>query len=158
MRRTIIAFVLGGLLGLPTGAFLWYAFSPLLFDTVVSETLAEARPLATGTFRDADRTHSGTGTATIVEFPDGRREVQFTGFEVTNGPDLEVWLSAHPDPSSSSDVANNPWFALGQLRGNIGDQAYAIPEGVDLSAYRSVVIWCERFGVLFSPASLSPSG
>ena len=157
MRRTILAFVLGGLLGLPAGAFLWYAFSPLLYDDVVAETLAAAQPVATGTFRDADRAHSGSGTATIVRLPDGTHEIQFTGFQVTNGPDLEVWLSAHPDPASSADVADNPWLALGQLRGNVGDQAYAIPPGTDLSAWRSVVIWCERFGVLFSPAALQPA-
>ncbi|MEL7026275.1 MAG: DM13 domain-containing protein [Pseudomonadota bacterium] len=157
MRGTIIGFVIGGLLGLPAGAFLWYAFSPLLFDDVVEETLAEAQVLATGSFRDADRSHKGTGVATLVSLPGGGHEIQLTEFEVTNGPDLEVWLSAHPDPAKSSDVSGNEWVALGQLKGNIGDQAYAIPPGTDISAFMSVVIWCEQFGVLFSPAALSPA-
>jgi hypothetical protein len=47
------------------------------------------------------------------------------------------------------------WVSLGQLKGNIGDQTYNVPAGVDLSAYGSVVIWCEQFGVLFSTASLA---
>lgn len=150
------AFLLGLILGLPAGAFLWYAFSPLLFDEVVSETLAEARVVATGDFRDADRSHKGQGSARLVELPGGGAEVQLSAFQVTNGPDLEVWLSAHPDPASSSDVADSAWISLGQLKGNVGDQAYPIPAGTDLSAYKSVVIWCEQFGVLFSPAALSP--
>lgn len=150
------AFIIGLILGLPAGAFLWYAFSPLLFDEVVSETLTEARVVATGDFRDADRAHKGQGTARLVELPGGGAEVQLSAFQVTNGPDLEVWLSAHPDPASSSDVADNAWISLGQLKGNVGDQAYPIPAGTDLSAYKSVVIWCEQFGVLFSPAALSP--
>ena len=29
-----------------------------------------------------------------------------------------------------------------------------IPDGVDLKKYQSVVIWCEQFGVLISPADL----
>ncbi|MBT8417219.1 MAG: DM13 domain-containing protein [Silicimonas sp.] len=157
MRGKIIAFILGGILGLPVGAFLWYAFSPLLFDEVVSETLAEAQIVATGTFRDADRAHKGTGTARLVALAGGGHEVQLTSFEVTNGPDLEVWLSAHPDPENSADVSGSEWVSLGQLKGNVGDQAYQVPEGTDLSQVKSVVIWCEQFGVLFSPAALAPA-
>ena len=156
MRGKIVALIVGGMLGLPVGAFLWYAFSPLLFDEVVTETLTEAQVVAVGAFRDADRSHKGTGTAKLVALPSGNHEIQFTEFQVTNGPDLEVWLSAHPDPESKRDVTDNEWLALGQLKGNVGDQAYAIPAGTDIAAYNSVVIWCEMFGVLFSPAALQP--
>lgn len=155
MKNGIIGFILGGLIGLPVGAFLWYAFSPLLFDEVVSERLAEAEIIATGSFRDADSAHRGSGSARLVALPDGGHEIQFTEFEVTNGPDLEVWLSAHPDPMSSSDVSGTDWLSLGQLKGNVGDQAYSIPAEADLGLYKSVVIWCEQFGVLFSPAVLA---
>jgi hypothetical protein len=34
-------------------------------------------------------------------------------------------------------------------------QRYAIPGGVNLKDFPSVVIWCGRFGVLISPADLS---
>ncbi|MFK7955738.1 MAG: DM13 domain-containing protein [Lysobacterales bacterium] len=34
---------------------------------------------------------------------------------------------------------------------------YEVPGNVDLSASRSVVVWCELFGVLFSPAPLDKS-
>ena len=156
MFRTLAIFVAGAVVGAPAGAFLWYAFSPLLFDEVVVETLIEAQVVASGTFRDADRAHQGTGVATVVALPGGGHEIQLSEFEVTNGPDLEVWLSSHPDPASSADVADNQWVGLGQLKGNIGDQAYSVPADVDVSAFQSVVIWCEQFGVLFSPAALSP--
>lgn len=156
--RTLRHIIFGFVLGLPVGAFLWYAFSPLLFDEVVSETLAEAQVVSTGTFRDADRAHKGIGVATLVMLPGGGHEVQLSAFEVTNGPDLEVWLSAHPDPERSADVAGNEWVSLGRLKGNVGDQAYRVPAGTDVSAFNSVVIWCEQFGVLFSPAALQPAG
>ncbi|MGI9390465.1 MAG: DM13 domain-containing protein [Boseongicola sp.] len=156
MRGKIVALIVGGLMGLPVGAFLWYAFSPLLFDEVVAETLAEAQIVATGEFRDADGSHKGTGVATLVALPSGSHEIQLTEFQVTNGPDLEVWLSTHPDPGSKKDVTDNEWLSLGQLRGNVGDQAYPIPAGTDIGTFNSVVIWCEQFGVLFSPAALQP--
>ena len=157
MFRTFRIFAFGVIVGLPAGAFLWYAFSPLLFDEVVTETLAEAEVVATGAFRDADRAHKGTGNAALVALPGGGHEIQLSAFEVTNGPDLEVWLSAHPDPGKSSDVKENEWVSLGRLKGNVGDQAYPVPAGTDIAAFKSVVIWCEQFGVLFSPAALSPA-
>jgi hypothetical protein len=46
---------------------------------------------------------------------------------------------------------------LGGLRSFKGSQRYPIPARVDLKKYPSVVIWCERFGVLISPADLRPA-
>lgn len=154
--RSLLIFVAGLLVGAPAGAFLWYAFSPLLFDVEVAETLTEAEVVAEGQFGEIDRVHSGSGTARIVRLADGSLEVQLADFQVTNGPDLEVWLSAHDNPRENADVRDNPWLALGQLKGNVGDQSYPVPAGTDLSEFNSVVIWCEQFGVLFSPAPLAP--
>ena len=44
---------------------------------------------------------------------------------------------------------------LGGLRAFKGSQHYSIPVGINLKAYQSVIIWCERFGVLISPADLT---
>src|SRR5215218_4725973 len=43
---------------------------------------------------------------------------------------------------------------LGDLKGNIGSQNYAIPGDVRLDGYRSVVVWCKRFSVPFAAAAL----
>ena len=43
---------------------------------------------------------------------------------------------------------------LGRLRSFKGSQRYTIPANVNLSEIQSVVIWCERFSVLISPADL----
>jgi len=136
--------------------FGWYAFSPLLFDDVVEEQLVAAdQTLSTGEFVDADAFHQGSGTAQIVQMADGGLQVQLSNFEVTNGPDLKVYISSHPNPTSASDVTGAEILNLGELKGNVGDQAYDLPEGVDLASLGSVVIWCEQFGVLFATAALS---
>lgn len=148
------------LLGFIAGNAFWYLASPLWIDREVSESLPSDLvliPVATGAFRDADRVHQGEGTATVLQTESGAGLVRLTEFRVTNGPDLEVWLVAEPDPQTSDDVKASQWVSLGQLKGNIGDQTYPVPDGVDLSAYGSVVIWCEQFGVLFSPATLTPA-
>jgi hypothetical protein len=43
---------------------------------------------------------------------------------------------------------------LGKLKGNKGNQNYTLPADLDLSRYRSAVIWCKRFAVGFGVAPL----
>ncbi len=80
--------------------------------------------------------------------------MRLTDFEVTNGPDLKVWLITATDPKTSADVTDGEWVSLGRLKGNIGEQNYDIPAEVYVSRFGAVVIWCEHFSVLFSAASL----
>lgn len=115
---------------------------------------AEPRLLASGEFVDADAVHRGSGNALLYELPSGEHVVRLEDFRTTNGPALVVYLATHPNPTSASDVSDNGFVNLGKLKGNIGNQNYAVPAGTEISDYQSVVIWCELFGVLFSPAAL----
>lgn len=102
----------------------------------------------TGTFQgDA---HPTAGTANVLGNGTGQRFLRLENFETDNGPDLNVYLVN----SSTGDVSD--YIDLGDLKGNIGDQNYEIPEGADLSIYDEVVIWCVRFGVGFGDALLMP--
>lgn len=161
MKRLLLIALPSFLLGAVFGAAFWYLASPLWIDRVVSESLvtgAGVTVLAEGQFRDADAAHRGTGTARLVTLPGGRVEVQLSAFEVTNGPDLELWLSDAADPQSAADVTSGKWVSLGLLKGNIGDQSYTVPPSIDPASFNSVVVWCEQFGVLFSPAPLAAPG
>lgn len=125
------------------------------------ETMAESMPsgvlrvLAQGRFVDADIVHKGTGRATLYELPDGSHVVRFEDFRTTNGPALVVYMARHPSPTSASDVTDEGYLSLGKLKGNVGNQNYPVPRGTDVAEYNSVVIWCELFNVLFSPAALT---
>jgi len=146
------------IVGFVAGNAFWYLASPLWIDREVNEALPSefmAMAVKEGRFRDADRAHKGEGRAQIMRSTAGTALVRLTEFSVTNGPDLEVWLVKAPDPQSSDDVKQSEWVSLGPLKGNKGDQTYIVPEGTDIDAYGSVVIWCEQFGVLFSPATLA---
>ncbi len=126
-------------------------------DREASEAMPATAPrvIASGEFIDADPIHKGSGQALLYELPDGRHVVRFEDFRTTNGPALVVYLAKHPAPTSASDVSENGFVRLGKLKGNVGNQNYAIPAGTDIAEYNSVVIWCELFDVLFSPAALS---
>jgi hypothetical protein len=110
--------------------------------------------LATGTFVDADGSHRGRGTATVYRDAAGEHALRLSEFEVTPGPDLVVYLVDRPNIRTSADVTGANHVSLGTLKGSSGSQNYPIPGSVDPAAYGSVVIWCESFGVLFSPATL----
>ncbi len=114
------------------------------------------RPLARGQFVDADAIHKGSGQATLYAVRGGQHVVRFEDFRTTNGPALVVYLARHPSPTEASHVTDGGYLKLGKLKGNVGNQNYRVPPGTDISEYNSVVIWCELFGVLFSPAGLAP--
>lgn len=161
MRRFLTIAIPVSVIGFLAGNAFWYLASPLWIDREVSEALPPElmlTPVASGSFQDADAAHRGSGNATILVTGGGTKLLRLTEFEVTNGPDLEVWLVADPNPRSSAAVKASRFLSLGQLKGNIGDQTYMIPDETDLAEWGSVVIWCEQFGVLFSPAALSPAG
>jgi hypothetical protein len=54
----------------------------------------------------------------------------------------------------ATDKSASDFVDLGVLKANIGNQNYEIPEGTDLAKYKTVVIWCKAFSVLFGSADL----
>ena len=139
---------------------------PILFDDVVNERVVtgtpasdvetRARPanveVASGTFEGVR--HSGSGRAAVVRLPGGERKLTLTEFDVSNGPDLFVYLAAG-SPTDEEQV--DDYVDLGRLKGNKGNQQYTIPTEVDIPRYSTVVIWCRAFTVLFARAELRPS-
>ena len=122
---------------------------------VMPEATESPELISTGEFRDADRFHNGSGRATVYLLPDGEYLLRVEEFSVTNGPDLHLLLSGHPDPGSRSEVKDQGYIDLGKLKGNKGNQNYTIPTGTDVSQYQSVVVYCKPFHVIFSVAPLS---
>ncbi len=134
---------------------------PAALPTVATEAVvpapeARTEPIAlrSGSFGSMnDGIHKGEGRATVYELPDGTRFLRLEDFNVTNGPDLRVYLSADPRPRSSDALTSSDAVEIAPLKGNIGDQNYDLPAGFDPARFRSVVIYCKRFHVLVSIAS-----
>jgi hypothetical protein len=101
--------------------------------------------------------HRTEGAVAVLRLPDGARVLRLTGLDTSDGPDLEVWLSdaAVIEGKAGWHVFDDGRYrSLGQLKGNHGNQNYAIPADVDLSTFKSVSIWCNRFNVSFGAAEL----
>lgn len=156
--RWLLAFTGGGLTGAAVGfAFGIFAY-PYLFLADVVATERVERPesrkvLARGTFAHADPSdpiHYGKGGVTIYE---GLLHLE-TDFEVGPGPKFHVYLVPEREIVPSTDVERMMFVDLGRLKAFKGSQNFEVPAGVDIAKFASVVIWCEQFGVLISPARL----
>lgn len=160
MARSILFLVIGGLFGTGAGFALGIFVYPYIFlaDIVAAERVensAARKIVAKGMFIHAnpsDPIHYGKGAVTVYE-----NLVHLeASFEVGPGPKFHVYLVPEKNVTPSTNVARTMYIDLGRLRAFKGSQNYPVPAGVDLAKYGSVVIWCEQFGVLISPAALKP--
>lgn len=155
--------------GLVAFVFVFFAPQDLFIDTSVNQpvpvatlTTASASSVAPrvippavlgkGPFRSGE--HHTTGVASLLRLADGRRFVRLDGLETSNGPDVRIWLSAASATASDGEIGRAAHVDLGGLQANHGNQNYAVPASADPSGYRSVIIWCRRFHVVFGAASL----
>lgn len=126
-------------------------------DTVMEEAkpaanMATKTILAQGEFYDI--AHDGMGTASVYLLEGGSSILRFEDFEVLNGPELHVYLTTIDPVPDTVGVELEGVVDLGLLTGNIGNQNYELPPDIDISQYKSVVIWCEPFRVAFNAAPL----
>ncbi len=145
----------------------WYLFRPeLMFinktvneqlqgmpSTQTTDRLSIPSTLAAGRFHSL--AHETQGVATLYRLPDGKLILRLTEFKTSNGPDVRVYLVAAPDSNDDATVTKSGFIDLGRMKGNMGNQNYELPPDTDLSRYRSVSIWCYRFGVNFGAAPLA---
>lgn len=102
--------------------------------------------------------HETTGKVAVLALPDGSRILRIENLDTSDGPDLKVWLTdakVLPGRAGWHVFDDGRYRNLGNLKGNRGNQNYAIPQDVDLENFRSVSIWCDRFNVSFGAAALA---
>ena len=156
------------------GAFGWWTISPLFLTTTLHEDLparvtvtvapaasgaatsapsatapAGPRVLATGQLQRVDDLHRGTGPVSLVEL-DGKTLLRFENVAIQNGPDLHVYLAR--GMGGAYDGGRDLY--LGALKATNGSFNYELPAGTVISDYKSVVVWCRAFTVLFTWADL----
>ncbi len=161
MWKLIGSFLLGGVFGTAFGVAVGFFAFPYVFPPPpAAEQLSASEQgtvVARGTFIHAnpsDPIHYGKGKVTVYD----RTLFLEADFEVGPGPKFHVYLVPKQSIRASGDVSGTMFVDLGRLRAFEGSQKYAIPAGIDLKEFPSVVIWCEQFNVLISPADLTFEG
>ena len=164
MRAFLLTFAVGLVLGIAGGVALGIFAYPYVFlaDVVATEKpqpqaagQPERKILARGSFvhvNPSDPIHYGKGKLTLY---DGLLFLE-PDFEVGPGPKYHVYLVPEKEVVASTNVARTMFVDLGRLKAFKGSQNYEIPAGVEIGKFGSVVVWCEQFGVLISPARLTP--
>lgn len=156
MKNIIIGILLGVIVGGAGGFALGIFAFPYLFPPApLNESLAglmTGEQVASGRFIHAnpsDPVHYGRGGVSVYT---GWLHLE-ADFEVGPGPKYHVYL-VPGEVDADTAVEQTMFVDLGRLKAFTGSQNYPVPAGVDLTGYQTVVIWCEQFGVLISPATL----
>lgn len=139
----------------------WAAFRPekLFINETVSESLAlsgQNAPMLISGGSFSSLGHHTEGKAQLFKGAQGYI-LRFSGFSTSNGPDVRVYLTEKAGTDSAAINAGK-FLDLGTIKGNIGDQNYALPASFDPAKFQGVSIWCKRFAVNFAGASLLSSG
>jgi len=134
---------------LTSNSVIAFMFSCLIFG-FLAVGIASAET-ATG-FTKKDYAIKGGWT---IETRGDQNIIKFTGdFKTKNGPDLKVFLSPRAIESVKGTNATHEALFISKLKSNSGEQEYLLPEGIDLADYKSLLIHCEAFSVLWGGANL----
>ncbi len=122
----------------------------LLFEIPSSAVIA-----ATGNFSTLSPIARAAGSVTIYQDVDNSKTVRFEDFDVANGPNLRVILSASANPTTADEMRlNGIEVDLGALIGTYGNQNYSIAPEIDLRNYRSIVIYSASIDMIYTVAPL----
>ena len=155
-------------------AFAWWTLSPLFLTTTLNEALPSRSPsltpgatataagtaaataapagpkvIAMGELQRVDDLHRGMGPVSLIEL-DGKTFLRFENVAIQNGPDLHVYLGR--GMGGAYDGSRDLY--LGALKATNGSFNYELPAGTPTGDYKSVVVWCRAFTVLFTWADL----
>lgn len=165
MKRLLIGATAGALAGTLLGFALGIFIYPFWFlNNAATEQLVQNNArveIAKGEFIHAnpsDPVHYGQGHVTLYNEGDGRKTIHLADdFQVGPGPAFHVYLVDHTKVRSKNDFNEAKRTDLGKIRAFKGSQIFPVPASADMSTFKSVVVWCEEFGVLISPATLNSS-
>ncbi|WP_335872927.1 DM13 domain-containing protein [Bacillus sp. 2205SS5-2] len=108
-------------------------------EMMTEDTKDETESLM-GMFMDGDSSHKASGEVLV-----SADHIRLENIEVTNGPDLYVYLVDKGQETKQG-------VSLGKLKGNIGNQNYELPAGTEIKEGMKIVIWCKQFNVDFGYA------
>jgi hypothetical protein len=122
-------------------------------STGATATTAPAASTLSGVFDHRAGVDTVAGNAILGKTSDGKVILRFENLNSANGPDLYVYLSKHASPTTTQQVMDG--IEVGKLKATTGTSNYELAATTDITQFKSVVIYCKSFAVIFGYASLS---
>ena len=125
-------------------------------DTALEEPplagMTQNSVLARGRFHPVQK--HGEGTVALHRLPSGRLALRFEDFYTSASPGLRVWLSRAGNVTSTFQAREAKYRDAGVIRSTLGSYNQMLPQDVDASEVRTIVIWCPTVLIAFSAAPL----
>ena len=165
MKKTLIGFLAGGIIGASAGAGAMLLAYPFLFPPAeVNETVAaiagrDVAALVETRFREGvagqDAAHWGRGGLRAYRGADGNVLIELQpDFEVGPGPNFWIYLNTRGGVDDEADFeADEGRQRIAKLKSFTGSQVYAADAELFADA-AAVTIWCETFGQYIASADL----
>jgi hypothetical protein len=117
----------------------------------VTATTVPATSTLSGVFDHRAGVDTVAGNATLGRTSDGKVILRFENLNSANGPDLHVYLSKQASPATTQQVMDG--IEVGKLTATTGASNYELAATTDITQYKSVVIYCKSFAVIFGYAN-----
>jgi hypothetical protein len=120
--------------------------APSAAEVAASAAAAQFKGEFRRDLKDSDFLHWGEGTVSV-----GPRAIALMG-RVAPGPDYKLYL-APEFVETEADFARlrGAMVRVGDVR-TFENFVVAVPEGVDVARFNTVIVWCERFGQFITAA------
>jgi hypothetical protein len=119
--------------------------APSVTNETEMEILQEAEKIAAGMFMDGKHTTSGKVEIVFDKNDTKKKYLSFKGFKTDEGPDLRIYLA--------EDTKAKAYTEISKLT-KTGDFLVELPTDAMPDKQKYVLIWCQRFSVLFGSAKL----
>ncbi len=93
------------------------------------------------------------GKAILGATPDGKLILRLENLKSAPGPDLYVYLVKEGSPTKDTQIKAG--LEIGKLKATSGNLNYELDSKLDISQYKSVVVYCKSFSAIFGYANLT---
>ena len=153
MKRILVlaaSHVLTLAIGFALGIYLLPVLTAPTAPSTADAASAAGAAAFTGRFKrdlkDSDLLHWGEGTVTV-----GRERIALVG-KLAPGPDYKLYLSPEFVETEADFARLKPrMIRIGDVR-TFDNFVVEVPPSVDVSAYTSVIVWCETFSQFITAA------